>query len=57
MDNYGFKCVTFLTTYHFLLTFLLLEIMCRLHIFDRADHVPQSERWIIERSALALWFS
>jgi solute carrier family 35 protein E3 len=47
MDNYDFRCITFLTSYHFFVTWLLLEIMCRLKLFVRADHVPQLERWIM----------
>jgi solute carrier family 35 protein E3 len=45
MDTYEFKCITFLTSYHFFATWLLLEIMCRMDLFIRADHVPQIERW------------
>ncbi|OHT07654.1 integral membrane protein [Tritrichomonas foetus] len=45
MDSYHFGCVTFLTAYHFLLTFLVLEIMCRLHLFERASHIPKFEMW------------
>jgi solute carrier family 35 protein E3 len=47
MDMYEFKCITFLTSYHFFVTWLLLEIMCRMNLFPRADHVPQIERWIM----------
>ena len=45
MDIYHFNCPTFLTAYHFFLTWLVLEIMCRLGLFERALHIPQFERW------------
>jgi solute carrier family 35 protein E3 len=47
MDTYEFKCVTFLTSYHFFMTWLLLEIMCRLELFVRAIHIFQFERWVM----------
>ena len=47
MDNYHFGCATFLTSYHFFLTFLLLEIMCRMHLFDRATNIPHIEKWVM----------
>ena len=37
----------FSSTYHFFLTFLLLEIMCRIHLFDRATNIPQIEKWVM----------
>lgn len=45
MDKYHFGCATFLTAYHFFMTFLLLEIMCRLRFFDRVTNMPQLEKW------------
>jgi solute carrier family 35 protein E3 len=47
MDVFDFKCITFLTSYHFFLTYLVLEIMCRLRLFERASHIPQVERWVM----------
>lgn len=45
MNNYGFECPTFLTTYHFLLSAILLEIMGRLKLFQINKVVPTIERW------------
>lgn len=45
MNNYGFECPTFLTTYHFLLSAILLEIMGRLKFFQIDKTVPTMERW------------
>lgn len=45
MNNYGFECPTFLTSYHFLLSTILLEIMGRLKFFKIDKTVPTIERW------------
>jgi solute carrier family 35 protein E3 len=45
MSTYDFRSATFLTAYHFFLTFGLLEIMVRLGYVDRAENIPQSEKW------------
>ena len=45
MKNYHFDWPISMTTYHFLCTYTLLEIMCRMGLFERAVTVPQSVRW------------
>ena len=42
--------MTTLTSFHFLFTFLLLEMMCRMNLFERATSFPQIRRWL-----LAMW--
>jgi len=46
MTEYNFDWPIWLTTYHFLLTFLLLEIMCRMQLFERASSVPLYAKWL-----------
>lgn len=45
MDKYYFSSPTFLTAYHFLMTWGLLEMMCRMGFFERARDMPQRPRW------------
>jgi len=45
MDIYHFGCPTFMTCYHFFLTWFVLEVMCQMGLFERAKHIPQWERW------------
>lgn len=47
MDNYHFGFPILLTAYHFLMTFGLLEILCRLNVIERATNVPMKVRWIL----------
>lgn len=47
MTNYNFRYVTALTAYHFLVTYMLLEAMCRMNLFKRASSVPQLNCWIL----------
>jgi solute carrier family 35 protein E3 len=47
MDNYHFSSPTFLSAYHFLMTWGVLEIMCRMKLFDRATTFPLLDRWIL----------
>lgn len=47
MSNYGFKYPTILTAYHFFVTYMLLEVMCRLKLFKRATSVPQANCWLL----------
>lgn len=47
MTNYGFKYPTILTAYHFFMTYMLLEVMCRLQLFKRATNVPQANCWLL----------
>jgi solute carrier family 35 protein E3 len=47
MDYYHFSSPTFLTAYHFLMTWSLLEIMCRLNLFKRASTFPEGPRWVL----------
>ena len=44
MDHYRFTSPTFLTAYHFFLTWLLLEVMCRSGAFTRGT-MPRFEKW------------
>ena len=44
MDHFGFSSPTFLTAYHFFLTWLLLEVMCRTGAFERGS-MPTFEKW------------
>ena len=46
----GFHWMGLLTSFHFLFTFLLLEIMVRIGKIERAESFPVSRRWL-----LALW--
>ena len=36
-----------LTTFHFFMTYFCLEVMCQLHLFPRAKHVPRLSRWLL----------
>ena len=45
MKTYHFNWPITLTAYHFFMTFILLEIMCRFGLFDRASGIPQIELW------------
>lgn len=45
MNNYGFECPTFLTSYHFLLSAILLEIMGRMNFFTIDKSMPTLVRW------------
>ena len=47
MSTYHFGFPTFLTTYHFFLTWILLEIMGRMHLFEFAAQVPNHIRWFM----------
>jgi solute carrier family 35 protein E3 len=47
MDKYHFSSPSFLTAYHFLVTSGVLELMCRMKLFERAKHMPQLPRWIL----------
>lgn len=45
MENYHFTSLTLLTAYHFFLTWLLLEVMCRFGAFERGTTMPLFEKW------------
>ena len=45
MKNYHFDWPISMTTYHFFVTYSLLEIMCRMGLIERAVCIPQSIRW------------
>lgn len=47
MDEFGFNQITFLTSYHFLMTFSLLELMCRFNFFPRAIKIPSLKKWFL----------
>jgi solute carrier family 35 protein E3 len=53
MDDYGFSWPISLTAYHFVMTWGLLELMCRLHLFERADSFPWSQRWFLGAATVA----
>ena len=44
---YNFHWMTTLTSFHFLFTYILLEIMCRLNLFERANGFPMTRRWLL----------
>jgi solute carrier family 35 protein E3 len=44
---FDFDFMTSLTAFHFLVTFLLLEIMCRIGIFERGVNYPTRARWVL----------
>ena len=46
MTAYNFDWPVTLTTYHFFLTYFLLEIMCRMNLFERATTVPEKAKWL-----------
>ena len=45
MEKFHFGSITFLTSYHFFLTFFVLEIMCRMKLFERVTHIPAWDKW------------
>ena len=45
MKTYDFNWPVTLTAYHFLMTFTLLEVMCRMGFFERASSIPKSQCW------------
>lgn len=45
MNNYGFECPTFLTTYHFLCGAILLNSMVKLGYIQPDKKVPPMARW------------
>ncbi|OHT06852.1 integral membrane protein [Tritrichomonas foetus] len=47
MSNYGFRYPTILTAYHFLVTYFLLEAMCRMGLFKRATNIPSLKCWML----------
>ena len=47
MSIYGFGFPTFLTAYHFILTYSLLNIMGAMGLFQRTKNVPQVSAWSI----------
>jgi solute carrier family 35 protein E3 len=52
MDNYNFSSPTFLTSYHFLVTWGALELMCRMNLFEPAKTFPPLQRWILGSSTV-----
>ena len=45
MQKFGFNWPITLSAYHFFCTYSLLEIMCRMDLFQRATTVPKSACW------------
>jgi solute carrier family 35 protein E3 len=45
MNNYGFECPTFLTSYHFLLSTIVFFVMTRMKLFTADTTVPTIVRW------------
>jgi solute carrier family 35 protein E3 len=45
MSVHGFKCPTFLTSYHFLMTFTVCQLMGQLHFFEIDTVFPRHEAW------------
>lgn len=53
LNEYGFHCPLFLTSYHFLMTFLLLEIMRKIGLFECATNIPKFQRWYLGGFSIA----
>jgi solute carrier family 35 protein E3 len=47
MRNYHFNSPTFLTAYHFLMTWVVLELMCCMKLFERATTFPMYDRCVL----------
>jgi solute carrier family 35 protein E3 len=45
MSVHGFTCPTFLTSYHFLLSFVLLELMGNMRFFTISGAIPALDAW------------
>lgn len=45
MNNYGFECPTYLTSYHFFLSTILLNIMAKFNFIKKAVNVPTLYQW------------
>jgi solute carrier family 35 protein E3 len=45
MNNYGFECPTFLTSYHFLLSTVVFFVMTKMNLFRADKSVPPFARW------------
>lgn len=45
--TYSFDFMVTMTSFHFLVTYFLLEIMCRMGLFERAVEYPRKDRWIL----------
>ena len=52
MSTYGYHSPMFLTTFHFFLTFSLLEIMCRMGLITRATQMPSKDKWVIGSTSI-----
>ena len=50
---FHFDYMSCLTSFHFIVTYLLLEVMCRLRFFERASHYPTSCRWRVASFGVA----
>ena len=51
--TYQFDFMVSLTSFHFLFTFVLLEVMCRLGLFQRASSYPMKQRWLVAMYGVA----
>lgn len=47
MTTYNFGCPTFLTSYHFVLSFILLHILGKLRFFEISSAVPTISAWYL----------
>lgn len=45
MNDYGFECPTFLTSYHFILSVILLNVMANMGYIKRPTNVPTLYKW------------
>lgn len=43
--TFDFDYMSCLTSFHFITTYILLEIMCRIGLFERATNYPVKQRW------------
>ena len=47
MQKYGFDCPIFLTSFHFFLTFLFLEILVRTKFIQRGENISTFDKWLV----------
>ena len=52
MSTYGYHSPMFLTTFHFFLTYSLLEVMCRMGLIQRASTMPTRDKWVIGSTSI-----
>jgi len=53
MNGFGFDCPIFLTSFHFFMTWLFLEILCRFRFIERATTISTYDRWLVSGLGIA----